>query len=301
MKILKNILNKLPYVRGLYAQAKRYNENAFFPPGHFYSSVTNLKEIKQREDQIWRGVEVDYIKGLDLRTEAQIELLTRLSDYYSELPFPKDKNTTFRYYFENPYYLYTDGIILYGLMRYLKPKRIIEVGSGFSSALMLDVNEHYFGNSINFMFIEPFPNRLNGILRKEDINVSKIVERKVQDVDIEIFKQLKAGDILFIDSTHVSKCGSDVNFLLFEVLPVLNKDVYIHFHDVFYPFEYPKEWVFKGYNWNENYILRSFLMYNKAFQIEIFADYLHKHHKSVFSKMPLAFKNTGGNLWIKKV
>ena len=91
-----------------------------------------------------------------------------------------------------------------------------------------------------------------------------------------------------------------MNFLLFEVLPVLKEGVYIHFHDVFYPFEYPKEWVFKGYNWNENYILRAFLMNNKDYKIQLFADYLHKHHKGLYKKMPLAYKNTGGNLWLKK-
>ena len=115
-----------------------------------------------------------------------------------------------------------------------------------------------------------------------------------------LFDELAENDILFIDSTHVSKTGSDVNYILFEILPRLKPGVFIHFHDVFYPFEYPREWVFGGFNWNENYLLHAFLMYNETFEIKIFADYLHVHHKEIFKEMPLCYKNTGGNLWLQK-
>jgi len=82
---------------------------------------------------------------------------------------------------------------------------------------------------------------------------------------------------------------------------MLNKGVLIHFHDIFYPFEYPKEWVYKGQNWNEDYILKAFLMYNKDFEIKIFSDYLHTHHSEVFSEMPLCYKDRVGNIWIQKL
>ena len=91
-----------------------------------------------------------------------------------------------------------------------------------------------------------------------------------------------------------------MNYILFDILPVLKSGVLIHFHDIFYPFEYPKEWVLSGRNWNEDYFLKAFLMYNNKFEIRLFSDYMHKHHKEAFIDMPLSYKNPGGNLWIEK-
>jgi hypothetical protein len=121
-----------------------------------------------------------------------------------------------------------------------------------------------------------------------------------QEVNIETFEKLNPGDFLFVDSTHVVKTGSDVNYIIFEILPKLKSGVIIHFHDIFYPFEYPKDWVFMGRNWNEDYFLKAFLMYNKDFEIMLFSHYLHNQHKEVFNKMPLCDKNHGGNLWLMK-
>lgn len=301
MSFIKELLNRLPYVRGLYKQSQSYNENANFPPGHFYSTIPNIKDIKTHQNEIWKDLGIDNIEGINLNTSAQLALIQNLSLYYNEIPFKEEHSENLRYNFKNPYYLHTDGILLYGMMRYTNPNHIIEIGSGYSSALMLDVNDIFFKNRIKFTFIEPFPNRLKSLIKEEDNKANSIIESRVQDVDLEYFKTLKENDILFIDSTHVSKCGSDVNFILFQILPVLEKGVFIHFHDIFYPFEYPKEWVFKGYNWNENYILRAFLMHNKDYEIQLFAHYLHTHHSDVFKDMPLAYKNSGGNLWLRKL
>jgi hypothetical protein len=127
-----------------------------------------------------------------------------------------------------------------------------------------------------------------------------LIEKKVQDLNLEIFEKLNCGDFLFVDSSHVVKTGSDVNYILFEILPRLKSGVLIHFHDIFYPFEYPKDWVFNGWNWNEDYFLRAFLMYNTEFEIKLFSHYLHKHYSDVFKNMPLCYNNYGGNLWIMK-
>ena len=298
-KVIK-ALNKLPYIRGLHQENLQFKENAFFPAGHFYSPIINVAEIRNRENEIWEKGSVDGIAGINLHTAKQIELLNSLSSWYEGMPFRAEKQPGLRYYFENTYYTYTDGIILYAMLRQFKPKRIIEVGSGFSSALMLDTNELYFQNQVHLTFIEPYPERLNSLISESDKKNTTVIEKNVQAVSPEIFKKLERNDILFIDSTHVVKTGSDVNHLLFEILPLLNPGVLIHFHDVFYPFEYPKDWVFKGWNWNEDYFLRAFLMYNEAFEIRMFAEYLHRHHPAVFNAMPLSYKNTGGNLWLEK-
>jgi len=296
IKKIKGYINALPYVRVLYKESL----NSCFPNGHFYSPVIAIDAVKKRASEIWKNRKIDGISGIDLRTEEQKKLLQQLEKYYAELPFTPEKQEKIRYQFKNGSYSYTDGIILYSMIRQFEPKQIIEIGSGYSSTVMLDTNELFFDNQINLTFIEPYPDRLYSLMKEGDTKKSTIIVSDVQQVSLAVFEKLNSGDILFIDSTHVSKTGSDVNYILFEILPVVKKGVIIHFHDVFYPFEYPKEWVFQGRNWNEDYILRAFLMYNEKFEIKLFSEYLHKHHMDVFKEMPLCYKNPGGNLWIEK-
>ncbi|MGC4002600.1 MAG: class I SAM-dependent methyltransferase [Pirellulales bacterium] len=217
------------------------------------------------------------------------------------MPFGPEKRAGLRYWLENAFYSYTDGIVLYSMIRHLRPQRIIEIGSGFSSAVTLDTNQRFFDSSIKLHFIEPFPERLRSLMTAEDTATIEIRERFVQDVDPELFARLEKNDILFVDSTHVSKTGSDVNDILFRILPLLRPGVFVHFHDVFYPFEYPQEWVFKGRNWNEAYLLRAFLSNNSAFAIRFFGDYLHRFHPEAFAEMPLTTRNHGGGIWIEKL
>jgi predicted O-methyltransferase YrrM len=290
-KKIKILANKLRYIR---------ETNCIHPNGHFYSPVFSIKDIKKRENQIWKNLEIDGISGIDLKSEEQIKLVKQFTQFYSEMPFKPQKQNKIRYQFENDFYSYTDGIVLYSIIRYFNPKRIIEIGSGFSSAVMLDTNELFFKNELNLTFIDPYAQRLFSLMTELDKQRVKVIESDVQLIPLDIFRELEAGDILFIDSTHVTKTGSDVNYILFEIIPILNRGVLIHFHDVFYPFEYPKEWVFNGINWNEDYILKAFLMYNDKFEIKLFSQYLHKHHKDAFADLPLTYQNTGGNLWIEK-
>ena len=299
-KSLKRIINRLPYIKGLQQEIFDLKKNSCYPPGHFYSPVISIEDIKNKQSGIWKHAETDGIQGIDLEMNKQKELVESFSQYYKDLPFSIEKSNKTRYYFENDYYSYTDGIVLYSMIRHFKPKRIIEIGSGFSSAIMLDTNELFFSGEIDLTFIEPYPGRLKSLFTKNDKKQDLIIQRDVQTVSLDEFKKLKAGDILFVDSTHVVKTGSDVNYILFEILPVLNSGVLIHFHDVFYPFEYPKEWVFQGRNWNEDYFLKAFLMYNKNFKIILFSHYLHERHKEVFKEIPLTYKNKGGNLWLEK-
>jgi hypothetical protein len=185
------------------------------------------------------------------------------------------------------------------MIRHFKPKRIIEVGSGFSSAVMMDTRD-LFVPGIDLTFVEPYPGSLYGRFKENDEKNCKVLVSKVQLVPLEEFRKLQSGDILFIDSSHVSKTGSDVNHEIFRILPALNSGVIIHFHDVFYPFEYPKQWVYEGKNWNEDYILRAFLSYNTSFEILLFSHYMHLHYPECFDAMPMTKKNTGGNIWLRK-
>jgi hypothetical protein len=168
---------------------------------------------------------------------------------------------------------------------------------------MLDSADSLGFQKVVFTFIEPHPVRLKSLLRKEDYLRCTIVEKSLQHVDVKIFDELIENDILFIDSSHVCKTGSDVNRIIFEILPRLHSKVLVHFHDVFFPFEYPKSWVldWNSFGWNEGYFLHAFLMYNSNFEIIFFNTLLEHFYRERFAaKMPDCLKNEGGSLWIQK-
>lgn len=271
------------------------------PKGHFYSPYPDLKEIRSRDADIFSTQKE--IAGIDLREAAQMAWLEKFAEVYPELPpYQEKKSAQFRYFYDNENFSYSDAIILYSMLRVIQPKRLIEVGSGFSSALTLDTDELYLNRSVELTFIDPYPERVQKLLKAEDKKHTRIIAKPVQSLDPAIFQELQDGDILFIDSTHVSKVGSDVNYLYFEVLPRLNKGVYIHIHDIFFPFEYPSIWVYEGRVWNEAYLLRAFLLFNPCFQLEYFQNFMFIKHLDFFRQhMPLCLKSGGDNIWLRKV
>jgi predicted O-methyltransferase YrrM len=305
---LKTAIKKLPILNQIVSERdKLYSElvalkkdQRFVPPGHFYSPIPSLDEIRRDESQIFRSIPRN-ILGIELYESEQLNLLDQFVAYYEEMSFQAQKVEGLRYYFENPAYSYSDAILLHCMIRFLKPKRIIEVGSGFSSCLILDTNELFFGGSIMTTFIEPYPELLMSLVKEMDKNKIKMIPSRLQDIDLGEFEALQANDILFIDSTHVSKINSDVNRIFFDILPRLSSGVHVHFHDIFFPFEYPKDWIYEGRAWNEAYILRAFLQYNSAFRIVLMNTFMEHFHEPFFQeKMPLCLKNTGGSIWIRK-
>jgi len=237
-----------------------------FPAGHYHSPIPDLNVCNK--DLIWKRD--PKIPGINMNVEKQLKFFNN----FNKLSFEEEPSTQFRYFLkDNNYFGYYDALTLCNLLIYAKPKNVIEIGSGFTSAVMLDINEEYFKNSIDFTFIEPNPERLFS-LKKETDNF-KYINSEVQNVKIENFNILDKNDILVIDSSHVSKVGSDVNYEIHEILPSLRSGVYVFFHDVFGQFEYPREWIEDGFLWNEQYMLRAFLEFNSAYEIIFFGDYLH--------------------------
>lgn len=299
MKSLKKAALLIPPLKRLYDDVQLYKKG--FPPGHYYSPVVSPEEIALHENAIF-SFERD-LRGLSLNKADQLALLYDLEHLYVDIPYITENTTGLRYYFNNNTFEYSDAIFLHLLIRHFRPKRIIEVGSGFSSAVMLDTNELFFNNSIDLTFIEPYAERLKRLMKPADFGRVTLVEKKLQDVETTLFGQLEAGDMLFVDSTHVSKTGSDVNVILFDLLPVLPEGVLIHFHDVFYPFEYPKDWVvgWSGFGWNEIYLLRAFLTHNDKYRIILFNTYLEYLYEDWFMEhMPLCLRDKGGSLWLMK-
>lgn len=280
-------------------------ETALFPIGHFYSLYPDIREIQRDRQKIFdKNKEV---KDIFLNEGHQCEMLENMLTYYDTLPkwerYGSEVENTegLRYVYGNPSLSNGDAVALHCMLRMLKPKKLIEVGSGFSSALILDTNERYLNNGIRCCFIEPYAALLKSLCKDTD-NIF-LRECGLQEVELEFFDQLDSGDILFIDSTHVSKIGSDVNYLFFEILPRLKKGVYIHLHDIFYPFEYPETWIMEqGMIWNELYLLRAFLQNNRDYSIEFFHNMMEQKHMDLFmKKWPFDEKPHGGSIWLRKL
>ena len=267
-------------------------------PGHFYSPIPNLDWVEANIETLFPENPI-LGSDVDINEQTQKELLCNFSKYVEDFKFPEEKSDEFRYYYKNGMFGYSSGLMLFCMIRYFNPKRIFEIGSGHTSALMLDMNERFMNHQMSLVFIEPYTDRLNNLIKDKDKDSCSIFEKPAQDLMASYFEQLEENDILFIDSSHVSKIGSDVNHILFNILPALKPGVIIHFHDIYWPFEYPKDWVLAGRAWNEAYLLRAFLQYNNQFEIIHFGQYLCRYHSKFYLEQT-GIDHSGGSIWLRK-
>ncbi|WP_369132371.1 class I SAM-dependent methyltransferase [Modestobacter sp. I12A-02662] len=284
----------------------------FAPPGHYYSPIPDLAEVRRNAERVFDppcADDGDPLPGVDLAERAQLQRLEEFARFHDELPFPDRPTPGFRYHLDNDWFSYGDCVALYSILRSQRPRRIVEVGSGFSSAAMLDLDDRFFGGDLELTFIEPHPERLEGLLRDTDAKRCTIVRAALQDVGLDVFTELEDGDVLFVDSSHVAKVDSDVLHLFFRVLPALAPGVLVHFHDIPWPFEYPRTWLEQGKAWNEAYLLRAFLMYNPAFEIHWYAAFLADRHLAALTRaLPTAVRPPSAptmlshsSIWLRKV
>lgn len=268
-------------------------------PGHFYSPLPDMDEVERRSGYIYPPVTAE-LPGLDLRQAQQEQLLDVFERFYPERPFERSQNPNSRYYRPNGSFPVQDAFTLYAMIRHLKPARFIEVGCGNSSSVILDSCEALKLNT-QLTFIEPYPELLLKLIRPGDRSRFELRQQFIQDVPLEVFASLEAGDVLFIDTSHASKIGSDVNHIFFQILPRLKPGVYVHFHDIWYPFEYPKDWLYRGMFWNEAYLLRAFLMFNPAFEIVLFNNFVFRClPERVKTTFPLFNEEPGGSIWLRR-
>jgi predicted O-methyltransferase YrrM len=270
-----------------------------YPPGHFYSPLLDLEGLGQNgSNPPFDGAEC--WEHINLNPDEQRSYYEDLLDRFPFPGFPSQKTDGYRYFTQQDWFPLSDAFTLSGIIRREKPRRIIEVGSGFSSAVMLDTLEQAH-MSAALTFIEPYPDRLYSLLTPDDRSLSTILVTRVQEVPLAVFDQLEAQDLILIDSSHVAKIGSDVTFLLLRILPRLKRGVLVHFHDIFYPFSYPPSWIREGRAWNESLFLRAFLMGNTQFEIVAFNSYIAHSFPEIFrERLPAFLDNTGGSLWLRK-
>ncbi len=216
---------------------------------------------------------------MNVDPEDQVALIRELAGLWEDVP--DAPRIDWRYSSSNMFQP-ADATLYFALLRHLRPARLLEVGSGYTSALALDARDRHLPD-LKTTFIEPYPDRLHRLLSDDDRKRAEIIAEPVQDVPLEIFDRLECGDVLFVDTNHFTKAGCEVNWMFFNVLPRLAAGVIVHIHDVFWPFEYPKRWVRQRRAYNELYLLRAFLMYNEEFRVKLFSNQMWKLHRELFT------------------
>lgn len=262
-----------------------------YPFNHYESPYLSINEIDGIQDE---DIGSDVLIGVDLNFINQNhfkEIICNKYNLYNQfLNIPYH-----RYSIENAWFNKEDALVLMTMMLEFKPKKIIEIGSGFSTCVMLDVNEYCLNNETEITSIEPYPERLLSKIRINEKNYQLNVN-SVQQCDISIFEKLEKNDILFIDSSHVAKSGGDILYEYFKIIPMLQSGVIIHIHDIFFPFTYPKKWLYEGRCYNEAYILHGFLINNNEYEIIYFNNFMHSN---LVESIGESFES-GGSIWIRK-
>ena len=260
--------------------------NLHITPVDYYSPIPNTFEL---DSKIFEKIYDD--TGMDWNVPGQLDYLHNIFTKYSGEYMPT----------ANPGLTLVDSFILYAMIRETKPKVIIEVGSGETTKISLQAIEKNEKEGIDCMFyaVEPYP---KGFLQQISEKNFKLIDKKVEDVDIDL---LITADLFFIDSSHVSKIGSDVTFEILEIVPKLRKGAIIHWHDIMIPGNYWKDWVYKGTMfWNESYMLHAFILFNDTFKIIWGSRYMQLNYAEEMKKQFPYFnpqKHRCTSFWIERV
>ena len=231
-------------------------------PIHYYEPIPDFRSITS--EQLERRRE---FRSIDFGWDAQLQLLRDLSAFRIEFEAAD---------FKNDYFNGLDAAVFYSLIRHLRPRHVIEIGSGYSTRFAHKaLTRNADGGRLTC--IEPHPEeRLNGLRLSVEV-----IQKRVEEIDVDFFSCLEANDILFIDSSHTVKFGSDVCYEFLEVLPTLRPGVWVHVHDIFIPHDYPAEWLLKRrLALNEQYLLEAFLSFNREFQVALANHWLTLDHSS---------------------
>jgi hypothetical protein len=272
-------------------------------PNHFYQPIPDTGALP---DSLWERP--SEMVGVDLREAEQLALLERLAGKYraeyEALP-RTPTSVPHEFYLRNEAFGSVDAELLYCLVRELAPRRLFEIGSGFSTRLSAQacrVNAERQGVTCELVAFEPYP---SPVLRAGFPGLTRLEPVKAQGIPLSEFARLEANDILFIDSSHVLKVGSDVQVELLEILPRLKPGVVVHFHDIFLPAEYPKPWILEHRRfWTEQYALQAFLTFNDRFEVLWGGSFMHLKHPDRLREAFSSYRESPswpGSFWIRRV
>lgn len=274
---------------------------------HFYSPVPDIPDLEKR--RIWE--KKSELTGIDFHPEKQLAMLEQLGkESGSECEWPlTPTSVSTEFYLKNNSFSYGCASALHTIIRHFKPKQFIEIGSGHSSKIIsraLELNKvDDPAHKADYIVVDPYPGEM---VTKQLSSISSLVKEKVECVDPKLFDILGENDILFVNSGHTVRTGSDVNFIILEVLPRLRPGVVIHFHDINLPYEYPKVYFtnpqFRMF-WTEAYLLQAFLAFNQDFEILMAMNYLQTDHMSEFCNAFPRFNladnwANSGSFWIRR-
>ncbi len=282
-------------------------KNGYLPmPVHYYSPVPDISDLEERK--VWS--KKSDLGGIAFQPNKQIQFMKKIGNKFGQecaWPGQPDKNNPSSFYTENNSFSFGCAAALHSIIRYHKPKRIIEIGSGFSSIVIssaVALND-IEGVQNQYTIIDPYP---DFVTERKISGIDELVRTRVELTDAERFVKLECNDILFIDSGHTVRTGSDVNFLYLDVLPNLAPGVLVHIHDVCLPYEYPQAYFtnpsFRVF-WTEAYLLQAFLAFNSKFEILMALGYLMTDHKNEFQNAfphydSSIHKAVSGSFWIQR-
>jgi hypothetical protein len=267
-----------------------------FQPNHFYWPLNDVSFLRAHPE-LWNGPALP--AEIDWDLDGQAELFRAIARYARELDdVPTGAAPPGGFAWDAGPFPRSDATLYYCLIRHLRPRRVVEVGAGWSSLMLrraLEAN----GDGAHVTLVEPAPNR--NVLR--DLPPAwEMIETQVQFAGFDCFEALRSGDVLFYDGSHCVHTGSDVNWIFFKVLPRLSAGVWIHVHDLGWPWDYPPDWVLdEGLSWNEQYLAQAFLMGNSRYRARLVLNMVplrvrNKEIEAIFH-LPLH----GTSVWIQKV
>jgi hypothetical protein len=258
----------------------------------YYSPIPDLSSLP---GTIWE--ERDPLHGIDLDLDAQIQRLQRLAPYIAE--FTPAGASDQLYEERNASYPLPDARLLYAMVRELRPRSIVELGSGQTTRVIAQACiANAKDSSTRFRAFDPLPTAVDETLP----GLSALQRTRAQDVPEEVFCELGSGDVLFVDTTHTVKVGSDVNRIILRVLPLLASGVVVHFHDICLPYEYPR-YLLEDYAlyWAEQYLLQAFLAMNPSFEVLYATDALCRERRAEVTRVGLAGPSqSGSSFWIRR-
>ena len=245
---------------------------------HYYEPLFNSKHIKHslQNDR--------YLPGIDLNKEDQLKNLSKLDKYNELIELNLNQQSpNYNFDIKNDFFGQVDAEIYFQLIRYLKPKNILEIGSGHSTLIALEAikrNKEVDGIETSMTCIEPYE---NDWLDKVNVN---ILRETIENTDPKNYLNLKKNDILFIDSSHMIRPQGDVLKIFAEILPNLTKGTIIHIHDIFTPKDYPEKWIIKENKfWNEQYLVEALIANSERYEIYLALNYLKNNSYNKLKKV----------------
>lgn len=251
---------------------------------HFYHPVPRYESVDPKVFDTAHAM-----PGVEMDTSAFAARLRVLSPHASECDWPEKAGAPGIYHWSNGNFGYTSALLLHGMLRANRIQRVLEVGGGFSSLVSmaaLDANRRDGVADVAFGCVEPFPSDwLRGAISAAKFP-AELFAHPAQKAAPALFEQLDENSVLFIDSSHVAKLDSDVNYLFLEMLPRLKPGVWVHVHDVYLPYEYPASHFF-GPNkifWNEQYLLQAMLAGNRDFEVVMPGYFVQRQMQDAFKE-----------------